>query len=286
METIASTPRGSRREGAQTDTAIPTSGLRWNFWGFHGSALGLSLWMPTLAISSGWSGAGVALSEAAAAVVLLAALVIWRNQHRLSAFQGVLLLLGAGLVASASFLGGMHWLNLSARAVAWPEAVPVPLGSLLWTLTLFPILALWFWLIHRTGRIHPGAAPGVEETSQGQPTSGAAELNEKEWNNPRNWTAGIYFSKCDSRVWVPKQIPAMGWTVNLGHRRGVAWMLGVFFAIIGILAGALIWNSSRMSQYSTRRAESARHQRENGPYGAGAAAVSNGWETFIDEIIV
>ena len=162
-----------RQELAPRPDAPPTSGLRWNFWGFHGSALGLSLWMPALAVSSGWSGAGVALSDAAAAVVLLATLGIWRNQHRLSAFQGLLLLLGAGLVASASFLAGVHWLNLSARAVAWPEGMPLLLESLLWSLVLFPVLALWLWLIHRTGRIRPGPARGTEGTTQEQLTPAA-----------------------------------------------------------------------------------------------------------------
>ena len=32
------------------------------------------------------------------------------------------------------------------------------------------------------------------------------EVNQSEWENPENWTT-IYFSKKDSRSWVPKKIP-------------------------------------------------------------------------------
>jgi len=32
------------------------------------------------------------------------------------------------------------------------------------------------------------------------------EINQTEWENPDNWTT-IYFSKKDSRPWVPKKIP-------------------------------------------------------------------------------
>ncbi len=80
-------------------------------------------------------------------------------------------------------------------------------------------------------------------TKAGSMTSQAA-VNEAEWKNPRNWSGpkwlSLYFSKRDSRVWVPKQIPALGWTVNLGSRKGAAWLLGIFFSLIGILAAALV----------------------------------------------
>ena len=52
------------------------------------------------------------------------------------------------------------------------------------------------------------------------------EINQAEWNNPDNWSVGFYFSKKDSRAWVPKSIPWMGWTVNLGSRGGACWMIG------------------------------------------------------------
>lgn len=36
------------------------------------------------------------------------------------------------------------------------------------------------------------------------------EINRAEWSNPDNWSVGFYFSKKDSRTWVPKSIPWMG----------------------------------------------------------------------------
>ena len=55
------------------------------------------------------------------------------------------------------------------------------------------------------------------------------EINEQEWRNPENWSgslAGFYFSKKDTRTWVPKKVRAFGWTLNLGRPAGARWMLG------------------------------------------------------------
>ena len=47
------------------------------------------------------------------------------------------------------------------------------------------------------------------------------EINKNEWRNPDNWSgAGFYFSKKDSRVWVPKSISWMGWTLNIARPMG------------------------------------------------------------------
>ena len=63
------------------------------------------------------------------------------------------------------------------------------------------------------------------------------EINSQEWHDENNWSRplwlGIYFSKKDTRSWVPKFHPILGWTVNLGNRAGAAWF-------IGIIAGALV----------------------------------------------
>ncbi|HTG43990.1 MAG TPA: DUF5808 domain-containing protein [Verrucomicrobiae bacterium] len=63
------------------------------------------------------------------------------------------------------------------------------------------------------------------------------ETNEREWADEDNWSGpkwlSLYFSKKDSRLWVPKQIRAMGWTINLGHRNGV-------FLFLTLLAGLLL----------------------------------------------
>jgi serine/threonine protein kinase/transglutaminase-like putative cysteine protease len=84
--------------------------------------------------------------------------------------------------------------------------------------------------------------PPVEPDVVPNLTANRAATNEAEWNNPRNWTGltrwkspSIYFSKRDSRVLVPKRIPALGWTVNLGNPRGAALLLGIFFAVIGLI---------------------------------------------------
>jgi uncharacterized membrane protein len=59
------------------------------------------------------------------------------------------------------------------------------------------------------------------------------EINQAEWENPANWSdtiVGVYFSKRDSRVWVPKRLPSWGWTINLGHPSGAWWLVGLLAA--------------------------------------------------------
>ena len=56
-------------------------------------------------------------------------------------------------------------------------------------------------------------------------------INQAEWRSPENWSCGFYFSKRDSRIWVPKPSPWMGWTLNIGTRGGALWLLGF---IIGL----------------------------------------------------
>ena len=73
------------------------------------------------------------------------------------------------------------------------------------------------------------------------------EINQAEWENPDNLTGprglSIYFSKRDSRCFVPKQIKGLGPTMNLGKASGFAWLLfGTLFLvaiafIIGKYAG-------------------------------------------------
>jgi uncharacterized membrane protein len=47
---------------------------------------------------------------------------------------------------------------------------------------------------------------------------------------------GLYFSKRDSRLWVPKRLPYLGWTINLGHP-GFVWAFAAL-ALLLILVGA------------------------------------------------
>lgn len=56
------------------------------------------------------------------------------------------------------------------------------------------------------------------------------EINRMEWQDRANWShplLGVYFSKRDSRVWVPKRPPGIGWTLNLGHPAGAWWLVGL-----------------------------------------------------------
>ena len=52
--------------------------------------------------------------------------------------------------------------------------------------------------------------------------------NKNEWQQAGNWSRmglfGIYFSKADTRLFVPKATPAFGWTLNFGHRHAVPWL--------------------------------------------------------------
>jgi len=64
------------------------------------------------------------------------------------------------------------------------------------------------------------------------------ELNQCEWENPDNWGDSswmdVYFSKNDSRVWVPKRKPILGKTLNLAQSASAFWILSIicilFFA--------------------------------------------------------
>ena len=59
------------------------------------------------------------------------------------------------------------------------------------------------------------------------------EINRAEWGNPANWSdtlVGIYFSKRDTRVWVPKRRPTWGWTLNLGNPAAAWWLVGLLAA--------------------------------------------------------
>lgn len=61
------------------------------------------------------------------------------------------------------------------------------------------------------------------------------EINRAEWENSENWGGprwiSVYFSKKDSRTWVPKQIPLMGWTLNLAKTPGVILFLSILIGL-------------------------------------------------------
>lgn len=66
------------------------------------------------------------------------------------------------------------------------------------------------------------------------------ERNQKEWEDRKNWKGPwgrlFYSSERDTRVWVPKRRPTMGWTLNLGTTGGRLWMAGLLgIAVVGMV---------------------------------------------------
>lgn len=68
------------------------------------------------------------------------------------------------------------------------------------------------------------------------------EQNKKEWKNLDNWTlpVGFYFSKKDTRWLVPRPNRNLGWTYNLGHKKGTWALLFSFLIPILLLTGILL----------------------------------------------
>jgi uncharacterized membrane protein len=64
---------------------------------------------------------------------------------------------------------------------------------------------------------------------------GQKDINLSEWQNRENWSGpgwvSFYFSKKDSRTWVPKSIQWMGWTLNLGKPAGAYWFFGLLVGL-------------------------------------------------------
>jgi uncharacterized membrane protein len=65
-----------------------------------------------------------------------------------------------------------------------------------------------------------------------------AAVDDAEWRRPENWTAGIYRSKRDSRLLVPKRNPRYGQTINFAHPRSGLLLLGLSSVPLGFL---LLW---------------------------------------------
>ncbi len=67
------------------------------------------------------------------------------------------------------------------------------------------------------------------------------KINIAEWGNSENWSS-LYFSKKDSRTFVPKRNSKQGWTINFGSASGSRWiyyLFGIFF-LVGCTLGAVI----------------------------------------------
>lgn len=91
------------------------------------------------------------------------------------------------------------------------------------------------------------AKPAVSGDTQVMPEAkfSQQEINRSEWNNPMNWGGpkglAVYFSKRDSRIWVPQRHPSIGWTLNLAHTGGVLWFVGICVAVIFLLTLTAGW---------------------------------------------
>ena len=56
------------------------------------------------------------------------------------------------------------------------------------------------------------------------------KINQNEWGKQENWSAMVYRSSLDNRLFVPKRI-GFGVTVNFGHSKYGKWL----FVILGII---------------------------------------------------
>jgi uncharacterized membrane protein len=68
------------------------------------------------------------------------------------------------------------------------------------------------------------------------------EINERERNNPGNWgkTLGFYHSRADSRVWVRKPRPWMGWSLNMTNPFAGLLVL-LFILLLCLLVASIVF---------------------------------------------
>ncbi len=158
--------------GADTS---PSPQPRLQGWGIVGTAVGLTSWILLTAILSGWSGAGVALSQATVGIIFVAAMVLWNARHRITQFCGHLWLIAVGFLATALFLFGAHWLGLSMIA-SWPGGAMVSPLKLAWALWLFPLVALRLWI---RNVLAPAGTPTPEPPTPSR------------WQGWHVWTLGL-----------------------------------------------------------------------------------------------
>jgi uncharacterized membrane protein len=74
--------------------------------------------------------------------------------------------------------------------------------------------------------------PEINEPSQ-------KEIDEREWNDPRNWHWTIYFSRSDSRTFVPKR-RGYGTTVNFARRGTVLFFLCLILLPLTIVGAVVL----------------------------------------------
>ena len=53
--------------------------------------------------------------------------------------------------------------------------------------------------------------------------------------DPANWKLGIfYFNKEDKRIFPPKRIPWMGWTINFANPASIIVMVGLIAVVVAL----------------------------------------------------
>jgi uncharacterized membrane protein len=89
---------------------------------------------------------------------------------------------------------------------------------------------------------------GFEETvrqgmSAGEPRQSQGEIDDREWSNPENWHWTFYFSRKDSRTFVPKR-RGYGSTLNFGSWGAFAFLACLLLAPLLVLGAILIAKAS------------------------------------------
>jgi uncharacterized membrane protein len=51
--------------------------------------------------------------------------------------------------------------------------------------------------------------------------------------NLKNWKGSVYFNPQDSRLWVPKRYPSLGWTLNFANLYAYVIIAVIIVIIIG-----------------------------------------------------
>ena len=73
-------------------------------------------------------------------------------------------------------------------------------------------------------------------------------------SDPANWKLGIfYFCRSDSRIFVPKRIQGLGWTLNLGAGSETRFVI-VLLVAVGVLA-IFHWLSHRSEKATAPKAD-------------------------------
>ena len=71
-------------------------------------------------------------------------------------------------------------------------------------------------------------------------------INQQEWEHPENWSRwSVYRSSRDTRLWVPKSNPRLGWTLNFAHPDAWWSCLGLFTVPLGLLLLFVLWSAFR-----------------------------------------